>query len=278
MYTRFKIRKAALEEYLFEFRREHFPDVYSEDEQLALARAREVIMASSHDGIVEATQMKDGFFPTNFRNQYQVFISHSHKDIDLVKKFANVLKAKFDVRCFVDSMVWENMEKLLAVIDEKYCKNKKTGNYYYQNRNLSTAHVHAMLTIALMEMIEQCECCIFIQSDNSTIPSLKLRGIEHRDKTFSPWIYEEINFMNMLEPRESQRLLKLFSNLNENEQRAINGFVNPAVPIIHRLDLDKFKEVKPGKIPYNFNKDETWLDALYRNMGMPDYKLNQRLL
>lgn len=278
MYTRFKIRKEVLEYYLSDYRRESISDIYAEDKDSALKRAQEIIMASSHEGIIEADQLKDGFFPTNFRNQYQVFISHSHKDIDLVKRFANVLNGAFGVRCFVDSMVWENMEQLLEVLDEKYCKNKKTGNYYYANRNLSTAHVHAMLSMALMEMIEQCECCIFIQSDNSTIPSLKLRGIEHRDKTFSPWIYEEINFMNMLEPHQSRRLLKLFSDLNENEQRALNGYINPAVPIVHGLNLDKFKEVTYGKIPNDFAKNETWLDALYRNMGMPSYNPNIRLL
>ena len=278
MYTRFKIKAETLRDYLNIYRRETFPDVYSDDKDTALLRAQEVIMAASHDGVVEADQLNDGFFPTHFRNKYQVFISHSHKDIELVKRFVNVLKRKFDVRCFVDSMVWENMKDLLLAIDEKYCKNKKTGNYFYQNRNLSTAHVHAMLSIALLEMIEQCECCIFIQSDNSTIPSLKLRGIEHRDKTFSPWIYEEINFMNTLEPHQSQRLLRFFSTLNENEQREINSYINPPVPIVHGLNLDKFKEISLGNIPRDFSEDETWLDVLYRNMGMPNYHPNKSFL
>ena len=138
--------------------------------------------------------------------------------------------------------------------------------YDYEKRNSSTAHVHAMLSIALMEMIEQCECCIFIQSENSTIPSLKLKSISNEDKTFSPWIYEEINYMNMLQPHKSQRLLRYFSKLDESEQRQINGITDHPVPIVHGLNLDKFTKVTRNELPY-LAEGKDWLNILYRKTG-----------
>ena len=272
MFTRFKIDADNLRYYLMDIRTEG-TDYYTEDSLRILENASERIIAASHNGIVDADQLKDGFFPTEFREKYQVFISHSHKDIELIKQFANVLANKYNVRCFVDSMVWGNMEKLLSRIDKKYCLSDNSQYFDYYKRNLSTSHVHAMLSIALLEMISQCECCIFVQSGNSVIPSLPLASINSQDKTFSPWIYEEINYMNQLQPYlPTQRRLTLFSSLNEGIKRDIE---NP-VPIAHGINLDKFAKLDRAKMPYGELDDEGWLNVLYKIMGLAQEK--QRLL
>ena len=265
MFSRFKIDVRELVPYIPDLGGEAVTDIYSEDEENVLRRAREIIVAASHDGVVEARDLQNGFFPTNFRDKYQVFISHSYKDIEIVKKLSNTLFLKFGVRCFVDSMVWGSMYHLLKEIDNKYCL-MPSNLYDYEKRNSSTAHVHAMLSIALMEMIEQCECCIFIQSDNSTIPSLRLKSISDEDKTFSPWIYEEINYMNMLQPHKSQRLLRMFSLLNESVQREINSHTEHPVTIVHGLNLDNFEPVTRAELPYLVDGKD-WLNILYKKTG-----------
>lgn len=266
MFSKFRIDVRDLESYIPDIGGRGVPDVYSEDEASVLRRAQEIIVAASHDGVVEASDLQNGFFPTNFRDKYQVFISHSYKDIEIVKALANALSDRFGIRCFVDSMVWGSMYHLLKEIDNKYCL-MPSNLYDYEKRNSSTAHVHAMLSIALMEMIEQCECCIFIQSENSTIPSLKLKSISNEDKTFSPWIYEEINYMNMLQPHKSQRLLRMFSSLNENVQREINSYTEHPVPIVHGLNLKHFTQVTKETLPY-INDGDDWLNTLYRKSGL----------
>ncbi len=266
MFSRFKIQVHELIPYVRDIGAATVPDVYSEDEESVFRRAREIILAASHNGIVEADDLKNGFFPTDFRDQYQVFISHSYKDIEVVKELANNLSKNFGIRCFVDSMVWGSMYHLLKEIDNKYCL-MPSKLYDYAKRNSSTAHVHAMLSIALMEMIEQCECCIFVQSNNSIIPSLELDSISKENKTFSPWIYEEINYMNMLQPHKSQRLLRLFSSLNENAQREINSHTEHPVPIVHGLNLDKFTKVTRSELPY-LNDGNDWLNILYMKTGL----------
>lgn len=273
MFSRFKISAKDLSIYLTDIPSNNRRDFYTEDRQLVLEAASNQIVASSHNGIVEADRLKDGFFPTNFRERYQIFISHSHKDIEVVKQFANALANRYQVRCFVDSLIWGNMEDLLSAIDNKYCLSDDAQHFDYFKRNLSTSHVHAMLSIALLEMISQCECCIFVQSDNSIIPSLPLADIQGKDKTFSPWIYEEINYMNQLQPYlPGQRRLMLFSSLNESIKRDI---VNP-VPIAHGINLDKFVKLDRAKMPYGNLGNESWLDVLYKQMGLTQNK--QRLL
>ena len=261
MFSRFTIKSRELEIYLSDFRRETPEDIYSADAERVVSQAQRIIMASSNNGVVEAAQLKDGFFPTNFRNKYQVFISHSHADIELVKKFANTLNAKFGVRCFVDSMVWGNMYEMLKELDEKYCKTPPRG-YDYDRRNMSTAHVHAMLSIALLEMIEQCECCIFVRSENSTIPSLELKSISNDVKTFSPWIYEEINYMNVLQPYLSRQRRIMFSTRNQ----VVNESLEHPVPVVHGLNLDKFTEINRWNMATN--EDEPWLEYLYKQVGL----------
>lgn len=273
MFSRFKITATDLRIYLSDIRTNNVRDIYSEDSNLILETASDKIVAASHNGIVDADRLKDGFFPTAFRKQYKVFISHSHKDIEVVKQFANTMANRYHVRCFVDSLLWGNMEDLLSHIDNKYCLSDDSQHYDYYKRNLSTSHVHAMLSIALLEMISQCECCIFVQSDNSIIPSLPLADIQGKDKTFSPWIYEEINYMNQLQPYlPDQRRLMLFSSLNESIKRDI---VNP-VPIAHGINLDKFVKLDRAKMPYGNLGNESWLDVLYKQMGLTQNK--QRLL
>ena len=161
------------------------------------------------------------------------------------------------------------MEDLLSAIDNKYCLSDDAQHFDYFKRNLSTSHVHAMLSIALLEMISQCECCIFVQSDNSVIPSLPLSGIKGNDKTFSPWIYEEINYMNQLQPYlPKQRRLALFSSLTESTQRE----TEIAVPIAHGINLDKFTKLDRTKMPYGNLGNEDWLSVIYRNMGITQNK------
>ena len=132
----------------------------------------------------------DGVREMNFPLQLgvrHIFISHSHDDIEDVKKFAYAVEQEFGVNCFIDSMVWQNMNDLIRAFDEVYSLSDDNRNRYsYKKRNYSTSHVHTMLATALLEMINDCECFLFIGSKNSTLRLNYFRG--HSDATLSPWI------------------------------------------------------------------------------------------
>ena len=167
------------------------------------------------DGVIKAQMFSDDQFPIQKRH---VFISHASKDADVAKVFAYIL-SKFGVTCFIDSMIWNNISVLQSELDKRYCWLVKDKLFDYKKRNNSTAHVHTMLSSALFEMIDACECCVFIESHNSEIRLNDIGGTS----TFSPWIFSEINFINKIRvnPPERHKSTRTYSGggrINESEE------------------------------------------------------------
>ena len=85
-----------------------------------------------------------------------VFISHSHNDEDYAQRVASWLNSQFGLLPFIDSFVWKSADRLLKIIDDKYCLNDNGKTYSYEARNLSTSYIHMMLASAISKMIDKC--------------------------------------------------------------------------------------------------------------------------
>lgn len=153
-------------------------DVYTELSKIIFGR----------NGVVDGTALQDFWFPTQ-EKEYDVFISHSHNDLGYAVNLASWLERRCGLRCFVDHFVWKSADDLLKRIDDVYTWEPERNVYDYDKRNFSTSHVHTMLSMAILDIIDCSECCIFIESDQS----ISLEGI--KTKTLSPWIYEELTYM-----------------------------------------------------------------------------------
>ena len=164
------------------------------------------------DGIIEGDTLKDTYFPSDLfeGSNSDVFISHSHNNEEEAHLLAAWLKNYKNLSCFVDSFAWGSADQLLKEIDDKYCYRKHSKTYDYNKRNFTTSHVHAILSMALLDTILRSKYCIFIESTESVPLNSGLKK-----KTLSPWLYEEIKFMQLLQPK---RETKLFS---EGLQKAI---------------------------------------------------------
>ena len=147
-----------------------------------------VKIINGQDGVVDGTTLQNFWFPTD-ASKYDVFISHSHNDLGYAVKLASWLERRCGLRCFIDHFVWNSADDLLKRIDKIYTWDPKRNVYDYNKRNFSTSHVHAMLSMAILDIIDRSECCLFIESDES----ISLEGI--KTKTLSPWIYEELTYM-----------------------------------------------------------------------------------
>lgn len=99
--------------------------------------------------------------------QADIFISHSHDDEKYVITLAGFLNEKFGLRSFIDSCVWGYLVELLKEIDNRFYSTGRPGSYSYEKRNYLTSHVHMMLSISLMKMIDPTECLLFIDTPNS---------------------------------------------------------------------------------------------------------------
>ena len=186
-------------------------------------------LIENEKGIIDGEKLKKDFFPTKDKKKFNVFISHSHSDIKEIEKFANILHNEYGVNCFVDSMVWKDIADLQYDIDDRYSRSTN-GALDYKAVQRSTAHIHSLLSMALFEMIDQCECCIFVQSNNSLT-------LDFNDTlTLSPWIYEEIFYMNHTKDEFPDRL-KGYYNKVLNETRMFDS----EIKMSHVVDLKGFK-------------------------------------
>lgn len=149
----------------------------------------------TEDGIINGTALKEHWFSISKKD---VFISHSHKDINKVKAFAGWLNQTFGLEAFIDSCAWGYCDDLLRKIDDKYCYNAKTNTYNYNLRNYTTSHVHMMLSTALTEMIDNTECIIFFNTPNSINLSEELDNVKGKQSTISPWIDNYFNVLHSL--------------------------------------------------------------------------------
>lgn len=155
------------------------------------------------DGSLQAEEIINSWFPSM---NADIFVSHSHKDEDLVLGLAGWLKKNFGLTTFIDSVVWGYSDTLLKIIDNKYCKNKDSSTYNYEKRNRSTSHVHMMLSTALMQMIDQCEMFLFIETHNSFE---LLEYFNSSGETESPWIYSELSLVSKLRENEPEHIQKI---------------------------------------------------------------------
>ena len=158
---------------------------------------------------IDVQSLEQDWFPSV---DAHVFISHSHKNIELVKKFEKWLYQQFGIKSFVDSNVWRYADNLIQQIDDTYSLlnidyEKDIKTYNYQNCLISSSHVHMMLATALLKMIDKIDYIFFL----NTPQSLSLNNIHQF--TYSPWIYYELSLLQFIRKKISR------SRIAEGEMR-----------------------------------------------------------
>lgn len=145
----------------------------------------------NYNGSLNGDKMQSKWFP---QINADIFISHSHADNDLVIAFSGWLSDIFGLQTFIDSCIWGYSKKLQNIIDDKYSRNGD-GTLNYDKVIYSSSHVHMMLNTALMQMIDNCECIMFINTPNSVRPQDVI------NKIISPWIYSEIGMTKLIKKK-----------------------------------------------------------------------------
>ena len=211
MFEKFKIEAATLESYLNSIYNGSLLFRYNYERKWEDYYDNLLSVATGENGVVDGNMIKDFVFPLD--DDYNVFISYSHNDANLARNFAHYLSTSCGLKVFLDEFVWGSADKLLKTIDYKYCMNDDKSEYIYHRRNLSTSYVHALLSMSIMDVISRTECCIFIDSEHSIYLDNLQSG---KEETLSPWLYEEIRFMNQL-PKQAIKRTRYYSREGLNE-------------------------------------------------------------
>ncbi len=139
---------------------------------------------SRKDIILNHRELQEDFF-SPFKPQLknaQVFLSHSHADINKALEVKDYLEEYLDAECvFIDSLFWDYKDDVLNKLAE------------YDD----ISGIEDVFTLILREslecMIKKCPYFVFLQSKNSVSLNQDLLKI-----TYSAWIYEELKIANTL--------------------------------------------------------------------------------
>ncbi|MCP9358777.1 toll/interleukin-1 receptor domain-containing protein [Liquorilactobacillus satsumensis] len=188
--------------------------------------------------ILDGERLINDWFPDD--SDKNIFISHAHKDAQLVENFASFLENK-GAKPFVDFEIWGRCTELIKKINNEFntvCGEKNT--YYYSDALSISANIYIILVTALNKMISQCSTFIFIESDNSI----------KDDYTYSPWIMEELNTFNILycNNRIEKRYLEsaAYTNFNVAVSFKINDIISNLKEIEKQEDF--YKIVESGEV------------------------------
>ena len=207
---------------------------YSEDlianKKRITSKFHELILS---DGYLDAEELMKTWFP---KNEYHVFISHSHKDAEIAECLANWLHENFGLKAFIDSHVWGYANELLQELNDLYAK-KDAETYNYAPAIANAAHVHLMLSTALNEVIDNAECLFFLNTDNTLEKTLLKNGFEE-SRTASPWIMSELKTSSIIRKKLSHDRNLVRKSISMEGMTESAKFLYSA-PTEHLIDLSE---------------------------------------
>jgi len=207
----------------------------------------------SEDGFLEGDVIQDAWFP-KLKGKFDVFISHSHNDEDLAFAFAGWLNKKFKLRCFLDKYVWNSADGLIRKLDD-LCRRPGAKGYDYKDRNMTTSQVHAMLTSAIMQEIDDCDA-LFLLNTPESVSVID----EVHEYTLSPWIFLEIGF---------SKLVKKKWNNKTRQKLATYSVTAEATEMRMELDTSHLTELSENEL-------HDWLDVWLEQINEMKYEETHR--
>lgn len=235
--------------------------------------ARFIIGSYNQRIVLDAEALSERIFP---EGDYDVFLSHSHADqrnaVDLALSLG-----KRGLKVFVDSTVWGFFGDLVArIIAQTWPSEGESKDDHIHRIH---ADVHMMLAGALHRTIARAETFIFVRSEKS-IPLV----FNDKARTFSPWLYSELQFSFQVEHVTPKRILerdggvlldstKGFESYGLESKQHITAFraFNDHLPQIAGNALRDWLVTQPTGTPGGVT-----LDKLYSRFDVPRHYYRKR--
>lgn len=169
---------------------------------------------------IDGTELQNSWFPNI---ESHIFLSHSHSDEEIVKRFAGYLYSELGIKVFIDSTIWRDSNEELIKLMNKYAKweqykiipNGDIRVCYVEEVFKFKDNINMMLLMALTKMINNTDCFLFFNTNNSTINEY------HNSKTYSPWIYYEIGISKCIEKIKRKNIIETFSSKHKSSTESI---------------------------------------------------------
>lgn len=209
---------------------------------------------------IDGTELQNTWFPNI---ESHIFLSHSHSDEEIVKRFAGYLYSELGMKVFIDSTIWEYSNNKLLELMYAYAhwnryEIKPNGNIRVCSMEevfKFKDNVNMMLLMALTKMINDTDCFLFFNTNNSTINEY------YNSKTYSPWIYYEIGISKCIEKRKREHI-KTFSAKYKSSTESINMTFD--LDTKHLINLSTKEIIEwVNKFKNTDNKEDKALNSLY---------------
>ena len=226
MYRGFSLR---IDEEDIKFLKSTYRNSYSQDYGSIIWNALRSNIAASVS--IDADELKRDWFPSI---KADVFLSHSHKDIELARSISQIL-SELHLDAFIDSEVWGYSDDLVKEIERQYYPN---GASHVHDKIVS--HVNIMLASALTKMLDNTECVIFLNTPNSITPGNN--GYSGANRTDSAWIYHELFTTSVLPVHSPIRKYYERPGTVVNEANQPQILYTPPLEHLTELDDSDFKD------------------------------------
>lgn len=194
---------------------------------------------------IQAKDIIDQFFPA-IDSSITLFFSHSHKDQQLVTRFANFLY-RFGIKSFIDSHYWGYIDDLNKILLDQHARDKANSN---SSSNLQKtmrvlSNTQAILTSCLATIMDSTKGFILISSSNSAVNNGNTVY-----ETVSPWVFQELHLANLLQKRSANLEQDNQSNLGYSaETLKINYATGNFKPThVSLTNLEKINDELPQSI------------------------------
>ncbi|MCQ2615399.1 toll/interleukin-1 receptor domain-containing protein [Helicobacter pylori] len=177
---------------------------------------------SRKDIILNHRELQEAFF-SPFKPQLknaQVFLSHSHADINKALEVKDYLEEYLDAECvFIDSLFWDYKDDVLNKLAE------------YDD----ISGIEDVFTLILREslecMIKKCPYFVFLQSKNSVSLNQDLLKI-----TYSAWIYEELRIAHSISAISESRPIPMMESFQ------VSHDISPFLEHLETITLKKLSQ------------------------------------
>lgn len=141
---------------------------------------KDIILNSTlSSGNIDAAIIEEMMFP---KVETDIFLSHSHDDLDLAYAIAGFMKQEYNQTVFIDSAYWGSVYNLSQALSNKYSKTNSRDIDYKKHEYIST-RTSMLLIASLSSMIRRANEFWLLDTSHS---------INNEISTYSPWIYYEI--------------------------------------------------------------------------------------